>query len=81
MFFLFWPIVIAGPICFLFAFYSALTKSFRFFLQQEFSEENLDFWLEIEKYRKDKTNRQQRANKIFQTFVQVESPKEVRGMF
>jgi len=47
-------------------------------LEQEFSEENLDFWTEVENYRKLKTKRQQKeAERIFEIYIKVGSVKEV----
>uniref|UniRef100_H2YTF7 RGS domain-containing protein n=1 Tax=Ciona savignyi TaxID=51511 RepID=H2YTF7_CIOSA len=52
--------------------------SFREFLKKEFSEENLDFWLEIESYRKQKSNKQLKlAQIIHETYVDVNAPSEI----
>ncbi|TST10022.1 Regulator of G-protein signaling 3 [Bagarius yarrelli] len=52
---------------------------FRSFLQTEFSEENLDFWLACEEYRKIKSlsKMTSRAKKIFEEYISVQSSKEV----
>ncbi|XP_022698658.1 uncharacterized protein LOC111265913 isoform X2 [Varroa jacobsoni] len=53
---------------------------FRAFLSREFSEENIDFWLAIEDFKKMSTRPhklQSKARKIFEDFVAVQSPKEV----
>ncbi|XP_030647633.1 regulator of G-protein signaling 3 [Chanos chanos] len=53
--------------------------SFRCFLQTEFSEENLDFWLACEDYRKIKSlsKLSSRAKKIFSEYISIQSSKEV----
>lgn len=57
---------------------SAGIETFRTFLQSEFSEENLDFWLECESYRQQKPHRiHKHALKIFHTYLEVNAPKEV----
>uniref|UniRef100_A0A183CAZ4 RGS domain-containing protein n=1 Tax=Globodera pallida TaxID=36090 RepID=A0A183CAZ4_GLOPA len=53
---------------------------FREFLQSEFSEENLEFWLECEEFKRMKTGKKstaQKANQIFDNFVRELAPKEV----
>ncbi|XP_053328431.1 regulator of G-protein signaling 3-like isoform X1 [Spea bombifrons] len=52
---------------------------FRVFLQSEFSEENLDFWLACEDYRDTHPHfiLQSRARKIYQHYIVSQSPKEV----
>lgn len=52
---------------------------FRSFLQTEFSEENLDFWLACEEYRKIKSlsKMASRAKKIFEEYISVQASKEV----
>uniref|UniRef100_A0A8C6VDE2 RGS domain-containing protein n=1 Tax=Naja naja TaxID=35670 RepID=A0A8C6VDE2_NAJNA len=53
--------------------------AFHAFLKSEFSEENLDFWLACEDYRKlrgcDKL--QESAKKIFDQYITIQAPKEV----
>lgn len=61
---------------------SALTDGlavFRAFLQSEFSEENLDFWLACEDYRRIKSlsKMASRAKKIFEEYISIQSSKEV----
>ncbi|XP_032082866.1 regulator of G-protein signaling 5 [Thamnophis elegans] len=53
--------------------------SFRTFLQSEFSEENIEFWIACEDYKKTKlpTKRAEKAKKIYEEFIQSEAPKEV----
>ncbi|XP_055671443.1 regulator of G-protein signaling 16 isoform X4 [Falco peregrinus] len=54
--------------------------AFHTFLKTEFSEENLDFWLACEDFKKtrSKTKLASKANRIFEEFVQSEAPREVR---
>lgn len=53
--------------------------AFRGFLQTEFSEENLDFWMACEEYKKSKANAklQGKARKIFDQYIAIQAPKEV----
>ncbi|XP_075566840.1 regulator of G-protein signaling 16 isoform X1 [Pelecanus crispus] len=53
--------------------------AFHTFLKTEFSEENLDFWLACEDFKKtrSKTKLASKANRIFEEFVQSEAPREV----
>lgn len=55
--------------------------AFHTFLKTEFSEENLDFWLACEDFKKtrSKTKLASKANRIFEEFVQNEAPREVRA--
>ncbi|XP_026858843.2 regulator of G-protein signaling 3-like isoform X3 [Electrophorus electricus] len=52
---------------------------FRAFLQTEFSEENLDFWLACEDYRRIKSPSKMasRAKKIYAEYISIKSCKEV----
>ncbi|KAL3078743.1 hypothetical protein niasHT_036263 [Heterodera trifolii] len=53
---------------------------FREFLQSEFSEENLEFWLECEQFKRMKPAKKstgQKANQIYDTFIRELAPKEV----
>ncbi|XP_063794157.1 regulator of G-protein signaling 3-like [Pseudophryne corroboree] len=52
---------------------------FRVFLQSEFSDENLDFWLACEDYRDTHPSfiLHSRARKIYQHYIAFQSPKEV----
>ncbi|KAG7454081.1 hypothetical protein MATL_G00263910 [Megalops atlanticus] len=52
---------------------------FRSFLRSEFSEENLDFWVACEDFRKTKSpvKMAAKAKKIYEDFIQTEAPKEV----
>ncbi|OCT67893.1 hypothetical protein XELAEV_18039191mg [Xenopus laevis] len=52
---------------------------FRVFLQSEFSDENLDFWLACEEYKDTHPNfiLHSRARKIYQLYIALQSPKEV----
>uniref|UniRef100_A0A670YWD0 Regulator of G protein signaling 18 n=1 Tax=Pseudonaja textilis TaxID=8673 RepID=A0A670YWD0_PSETE len=50
------------------------------FLRSEFSEENIEFWMACEEYRKSKdaTQLPLKAKTIYETFIERESPKEVQ---
>uniref|UniRef100_K7GIC3 RGS domain-containing protein n=1 Tax=Pelodiscus sinensis TaxID=13735 RepID=K7GIC3_PELSI len=52
---------------------------FRSFLRSEFSEENIEFWIACEEYKKIKspTKMAEKAKKIYEEFIQTEAPKEV----
>ncbi|XP_039270392.1 uncharacterized protein LOC120345070 [Styela clava] len=51
---------------------------FRAFLQSEFSEENLDFWIECESYRYQRIHKQRKlAPKIYNKYVAIRAPREV----
>ncbi|XP_011375359.1 regulator of G-protein signaling 5 [Pteropus vampyrus] len=52
--------------------------SFKSFLRSEFSEENLDFWMACEDYKKTKSPAKmaEKAQKIYEEFIQSEAPKE-----
>lgn len=51
---------------------------FKAFLQREFSEENIEFWLAIEDYRKTRQNKlNTKAQKIYNDFIIPQAPKEV----
>ncbi|XP_075038607.1 regulator of G-protein signaling 5 [Mixophyes fleayi] len=54
-------------------------SSFQSFLKMEFSEENIEFWMACEDYRKIKspTKLAVKAKKIFEEFIQTEAPREV----
>ncbi|KAM8930081.1 regulator of G-protein signaling 4 [Pelodytes ibericus] len=53
--------------------------AFRSFLQSEYSEENLDFWLACENYKKVKSPGKLplKAQKIYEDFISVEATREV----
>lgn len=55
--------------------------AFRAFLKTEFSEENLDFWLACEEFKKIRSasKLEAQARRIFEEFVCCEAPKEVRN--
>ena len=54
---------------------------FREFLVRELSDENLDFWCEVEQYRKQKSSKRTKtAQKIFDTFVATSSSYEVSNL-
>ena len=52
---------------------------FRTFLKTEFSDENIEFWLECEDYKftSKEIKRQAKAKKIYSDFVAIGSPREV----
>lgn len=54
--------------------------TFRNFLKSEYSDENIEFWLTCEDYKKIKSSfrMSSRAKKIYEQFIKAESPKEVR---
>lgn len=53
--------------------------AFRAFLRTEFSEENLEFWLACEDYKKIKSQSKMasKAKKIFAEYIAIQSCKEV----
>ena len=54
--------------------------AFRAFLKTEFSEENLEFWLACEEFEKTRSTAKlvSKAHRIFEEFVDVQAPREVR---
>ena len=54
--------------------------AFRTFLQSEFSEENIEFWVACEDFKKTKNpvKMAAKAKKIYEDFIQAEGPREVR---
>lgn len=61
-----------------FLFIDGLT-AFRDFLKSEFSDENIEFWMACEDFKKTKTNSQlaTKANKIYCEYIKTEAPREV----
>ncbi|XP_056894567.1 regulator of G-protein signaling 1-like isoform X3 [Takifugu flavidus] len=53
--------------------------TFRNFLKSEYSDENIEFWLTCEDYKKIKSSfrMSSKAKKIYEQFIKVESPKEI----
>lgn len=53
--------------------------TFQAFLKAEFSDENIEFWMICEDFKKIKCNSRlsARAKKIFERYIQTEAPKEV----
>eukprot|EP00061_Rhincodon_typus_P018214 g47300.t1 len=60
------------------SFHTAGQIAFRSFLMTEFSEENINFWLACEDYKKIKcpTKLACEAKKIYTKFIKVEAPEE-----
>ncbi|XP_053185651.1 regulator of G-protein signaling 13-like [Scomber japonicus] len=54
-------------------------KIFQAFLKSEFSDENIEFWMVCEDYKKIKTSFRltARAKKIFKLYIQAEAPREI----
>ncbi|XP_029606613.1 regulator of G-protein signaling 5 [Salmo trutta] len=52
---------------------------FRGFLRSEFSEENIEFWVACENFKKTKSPMKMtvKARKIYEDFIQTEGPREV----
>lgn len=55
-------------------------SAFRSFLQSEFSDENIEFWMACEDFKKTKNPAKMaaKAKKIYEDFIQSEGPREVR---
>uniref|UniRef100_A0A672F9T5 Regulator of G-protein signaling 8 n=1 Tax=Salarias fasciatus TaxID=181472 RepID=A0A672F9T5_SALFA len=53
--------------------------AFRTFLKTEFSDENIEFWMACEDYKKIKSSTKlvSKANKIFKEFIDVQAPREI----
>ncbi|KAM4021388.1 regulator of G-protein signaling 21 [Anomaloglossus baeobatrachus] len=53
--------------------------AFRDFLKSEFSDENIEFWLACEDFKKTKMSSQLviKANKIYCEYIKTEAPREV----
>lgn len=56
---------------------------FQAFLKSEVSDENIEFWLVCEDYKKIKSSfrMSSRAKKIYEQFIKAESPKEVNPTY
>lgn len=54
-------------------------KIFQAFLKSEYSDENIEFWMVCEDYKKIKSSfrMSSRAKKIFKLYIQAEAPREV----
>lgn len=63
-----------------FVFFIDGLAAFRTFLKTEFSDENIEFWLACEDYKKLKSPAKlvSKANKIYKEFIEVQAPREVR---
>ncbi len=57
--------------------------TFHTFLKSEFSDENIEFWLVCEDFKKIRSSSRlsSRAKKIFEHYVKAEAPKEVRTVW
>ncbi|XP_077581284.1 regulator of G-protein signaling 13-like [Stigmatopora nigra] len=55
------------------------TKIFEAFLKSEFSDENIEFWLVCEEYKKIRSSLRKtyRAQKIFKQYIQADAPREI----
>lgn len=55
--------------------------AFRTFLKSEFSEENVEFWLACEDFKKTKSSTKitSKAQKIYSDFIEADAPKEVNS--
>jgi len=63
---------------YVFWFLADATGEFKTFLEKEFSDENLSFWIDCERYKQTKpTQRRKMANRIFDRFMSSESSQEV----
>uniref|UniRef100_A0A8D2ISE4 Regulator of G protein signaling 21 n=1 Tax=Varanus komodoensis TaxID=61221 RepID=A0A8D2ISE4_VARKO len=53
--------------------------AFRAFLKSEFSEENIEFWLACEDFKKTKSAAKivSKAQRIYSDFIQADAPKEI----
>lgn len=58
-------------------------NAFRSFLQSEFSDENIEFWMSCEEFKKakDPVKMAAKAKKIYEDFIQAEGPREVTDFF
>jgi hypothetical protein len=55
---------------------------FRAFLSREFSEENIEFWIACEEFKKSRQSKMpNKARKIFDDFLAIRAPKEVTFEF
>lgn len=54
-------------------------NAFREFLRTEFSEENMLFWMACEELKKEANKNviKEKANKIYENYISILSPKEV----
>ncbi|CAM5161440.1 unnamed protein product, partial [Natator depressus] len=52
--------------------------AFRTFLKSEFSEENIDFWMACEDFKKTKSSAKiaSKAQKMYSEFIQADAPRE-----
>lgn len=57
--------------------------AFRTFLKSEFSEENVEFWLACEDFKKTESaeNIVYKAKMIYSEFIEADAPKEVSKLF
>lgn len=68
--------------CFLKYFVAGL-DAFRTFLKSEFSEENVEFWLACEDFKKTESREKiaTKAKMIYSEFIVADAPKEVSQVF
>ncbi|NXL84922.1 RGS21 protein, partial [Alectura lathami] len=54
-------------------------EAFRKFLKSEFSEENVEFWLACEDFKRTKSSTKiaSKAQKIYSDFIEADAPKEI----
>lgn len=57
--------------------------AFRTFLKSEFSEENVEFWLACEDFKKTESAEKMasKAKMIYSEFIEADAPKEVSKIF
>lgn len=57
--------------------------AFRAFLKSEYCEENIEFWLACEDFKKTKSPQKLtlKAKKIYNDFIEKEAPKEVKKTY
>lgn len=53
--------------------------AFRTFLKTEYSDENIEFWMACEEYKKTKNSSKlmSKASKIYKEFIDIQAPREV----
>lgn len=56
-------------------------KAFSAFLRSEYSQENIEFWKACEEFKQTSDKMNLKAKKIFEQYVEADSPNEVRTRF